>query len=134
MADKTYKSYEISLSTNVGVVTFLARNKAGNIIFRAVSEKKLKQAIDDALELKTHQAEELAKEKKAQEIASKKKKTLEAKIKKEKDLAKKLKEQQQPPIDRDSSGKFVSRTQAVADDSQKHQEPKKSSFWEKLKG
>lgn len=132
MTDNIYKNYEISISTNINNVTYLARNKAGNIIFRAASQKLLKKAIDEALELKSQQIVQLAKDKKKQEIASKRKKNIEARLKKENEILSKLQEEKQK-INRDSSGKFVSRTQAV-DSTYKPAKPEKQSFWEKLKG
>ncbi len=56
-----YKGYEISWSVNAGVVSVLARNSAGKVIFRETTEENIKKAIDASIELRKKNAEAAAK-------------------------------------------------------------------------
>ena len=50
-----YKKYEISLSQNGPNLFHIARNSLGNVVFRELTEEKLKKAIDRSIEEKERQ-------------------------------------------------------------------------------
>ena len=68
-----YKGYELSQTINGKVLFFIARSKAGVVAFRELSEKKLKQAIDDHF-IALEKAKELAEAKRKRLLANEKRK------------------------------------------------------------
>lgn len=53
-----YQRYELSMSLNGSKIVHIARNSAGNVVFREPSEDKLKKAIDSFEEQKRRDEEE----------------------------------------------------------------------------
>lgn len=141
-----YKRYELSLSQNGPDLVHIARNAAGNVIFRESSEEKLKKAIDQAIQEKQKQEEFEAKKKSAKAKAKKQKrglftsppelvedeevKTIEKKEDTENETEPADEGAPAPPqarVTRGSDGKFISKSTL------QEEEPKKKSFWDKLK-
>ena len=58
-----YKRYELSLSQNGDKLVHIARNAAGNVVFRESSEGNLKKAIDRSIEEKARLEEQETKRK-----------------------------------------------------------------------
>lgn len=110
-----YKRYEFSLSQNGDKLVYIARNAAGNVVFREHSEQALKKAIDNAIREKERQAQL----------------DLQAKLNKENNKKKKqevtILAPAQKPVTRGADGKFISKSQLD------QEEPKKKGFWDKLK-
>lgn len=107
-----YKRYELSRSLNGTTIVHIARNTAGNVIFREPSEEKLKKAIDAYLEHIARE-EELAAKKSEETIQEEEVATL-------------------PPqarVTRGPDGKFISKSLF-----QKQESFKNKTFWDKLKG
>jgi hypothetical protein len=120
-----YKRYEFSQSLNGDKIVHIARNSAGMVIFRADSEKLLKEMIDRYWKNREHE------EKLAQAAAAK------AKAKKPagliaKALAPKTKAQTTAPkppapparLTKTADGKFISKSALEKTDL-----PRKKSFW-----
>lgn len=131
-----YKKYEFSLSLNGTKIVHIARNAAGFVVFRESSEAKLKKAIDKSIEEKQRQEELEAKERadKARAKAKAKKRALfaarvepEEEPEKEKEAKTQTSVPPAPRITRGPDGKFISKAQETEN------EPKKKSFWDKLK-
>lgn len=122
-----YKKHELSLSLNGEKIVYIARNAAGNVVFRASSEEKLKSAIDDAIEAKEKQEEALARENeiKAKTSAQKQKRGLFAPPP---ELEEEILIPQQSNVVRGPDGKFISKSALEVEE-----EPVKKSFWDKLK-
>lgn len=127
-----YKKYELSLSLNGDEIVHIARNSAGNVIFRESSESKLKKAIEAAIKEQEYQ-EELAEQKKL-EKESKKAKRNEVVIEEEKVVEEETITTEptevlnlQKRVTRGPDGKFISKNQLDLEE-----EDKKKSFWNKL--
>ena len=117
-----YKKYEFSLSLNGDKIMSIARNAAGMVIFRAQSEKELKNAIDEAIKKQGEQVRltELDLQKKlAQENRENKKR------KPKETLANELVVTQKS-ITRGHDGKFIGKNQLD------QEKPEKKGFWGKL--
>lgn len=136
-----YKRYELSLSQNGPDLVHIARNAAGNVVFREPSEKELKAAIDKAEEerLRAIEAEEKKKAEAEKKKSEKKKKGLfqpepgevaeageNAEPEQESILAPSTPPQER--VTRGPDGKFISKSQLDVE------EPKKKGFWDKLTG
>lgn len=130
-----YKGYEFSLSLNGTKIVHIARNAAGNVIFREPSEQKLKKAIDRSIEERQRKEELEAKERaaKAKARIKKQKRGLFAPPPEPKEEAETEVETKVlvPPVQRMTrgpDGKFISKSQF-----QEKEPLKKKSFWERLK-
>lgn len=124
-----YKKYEFSLSLNGSEIYHIARNAAGTVVFRARSEKELKNMIDQAIYDEEQRRAQEAKKK--SETATKKKKVAsepeaEEEVVEEVVETKEDKPVATSPVTRGPDGKFISKSQLESE------EPKKKGFWEKL--
>ncbi len=137
-----YKKYELSLSLDGDKIVHIARNAAGNVIFRESSERSLKQVIDDAEQLIQETAAQ--EEKNRIELEKKKKKKglfqsqepetvveteeeegkEEVRVETESILVPTIPPQAR--VTRGPDGKFISKSQLDST------EPQKKGFWEKI--
>lgn len=116
-----YKKYEISLSLNGDKIMHIARNAAGNVIFRESNEDDLLKAIDKAIK------EQEQKDKPTKESLEKPSEN-EEKISEE-PVSETVKEEVAAPqkrVTRGPDGKFISKSQL------EKEEIKKKTFWDKL--
>lgn len=122
-----YKKYELSLSLNGADVMHIARNVAGNVVFRENSEKALKKVIDDTIKEQQYQ-EELVIQKKKEKEQKKEVKTEEV-IEEEREVLVEETEVLVPQkrVTRGPDGKFISKNQLDLEE-----EDKKKTFWDKL--
>lgn len=127
-----YKGYEFSLSLSGTKIVHIARNAAGNVIFRESSEKNLKKVIDRSIEEKQRKEELEAKERaaKAKVKAKKQKRGLFAPPPKPSASAPlsgaTVDKEETKKITRGPDGKFISKSQLV------QEEPRKKNIWQKL--
>jgi len=125
-----YRNYDISASTNAGIRTYLARNSAGNIIFRESSVDNLKRTIDASFETRRRNTE-LAKS----TSLKKRKRSLFAPPPEELSEEETTKEPKsvtnsaQQRVTRGPDGKFISKNSLEGQD----QTDNKTSFWDRLK-
>lgn len=128
-----YKKYELSLSLNGKEIVYIARNAAGNVVFRESSEEELKNAIDDAITQNQKLAELEEKKRLAKAKAKSQKRGLFAPSEEEtKDEETVTQEEggvlvpSQQSVVRGPDGKFISKSAL-----QQEEQPKKKSFWER---
>jgi hypothetical protein len=142
-----YKKYEFSLSLNGDEIVHIARNAAGNVIFRESSEKSLKQAIDGAEQLIQETAEQEEKRRKEAENKKKKKglfqpeepetvvetEEVEEEVKVEEESVLVPTTLPQARVTRGPDGKFISASALAGSKRQLDStEPQKKGFWEKI--
>ena len=119
-----YKRYEFSKSLYGNEIKFIARNSIGMVVFRAESEKKLKQAIDNLYKERERQ-ELLAAKAEAAKKAKPKRALFSAKTT-EPVITEKPKPTVKPPtrLTKTQDGKFISKSQL-----EKTEPPRKKRFW-----
>lgn len=131
-----YKKFELSLSLNGEKVIYIARNYAGAVIFRAETEKEIKDMIDTSIQeqLDIEREKEEKRLKKEEEKEAKKKRGLfqapvKEEVQDEETIEKKEESILTPPhtrVTRGPDGKFISKSALSVE------EEKKKSFWDKL--
>lgn len=131
-----YKKFELSLSLNGKNIVHIARNYAGNVVFRADTLDDVKLMIDNSIleqERLENEREELRKKK--EELRDKKAKRglFQAPVEeKSKEIIDSEQEsiltppEPQKRVTRGPDGKFISKSQLQTE------EEKKKGFWEKL--
>ena len=140
-----YKRYELSLSLTGNKIVHIARNAAGNVVFREASENKLKKAIDRSIEERQRLEELEAKKKATKANAKTKKRGLFApppepeEVTDEETVTEETGSVLIPPqqrVVRGPDGKFIktSSLQAplISKSTLEKEEPKKKSLWQKM--
>jgi hypothetical protein len=131
-----YKRYELSLSLNGNDVVHIARNAAGNVVFRESSEEDLKNTIDESIEEK-RKLDAIEEKKRLEKARAKSQKRglfapppeEEEDVKDEGDVTEKTDSvlvPTQQSVVRGPDGKFISKNSL-----QEEEEPKKKSFWDR---
>lgn len=122
-----YQRYELSRSLNGNKIVYIARNAAGNVVFRESSEENLKKAIDQ------HEDEKRRAEEEKEKLLAHKEET---RSKKKKLLKNTLQEeiQERKLVLSETEGEALATTEeTLPGESDQEVEPKKSSFWDRLK-
>lgn len=117
-----YKKHELSLSLNGDNIVHIARNAAGNVVFRETSEKSLKRAIDEYLKEQEYVSEQ---KKKSIQIEEPIVETAVLEPIENNEILNPTPAQKR--VTRGPDGKFISKSQLDTDE-----DFKKKSFWDKL--
>ena len=125
-----YKKHELSQSLNGDSIIYIARNAAGNVVFRETSEEKLKKEIDRSIEEQQRlvELEERKKAEKAKARAERRGLFAPPPEPSEEEAEPVVEDVviHQASLTRGPDGKFISRSAL------QEEEVKKKSLWEKL--